>query len=496
MITGRHRLAILGTGSDVGKSVLTSAFCRIFSDRGVRVAPFKAQNMSNNAAVTWDGGEIGRAQYVQAQAARLLPTTDMNPVLIKPTTDTGAQVILHGRVLGDTTAKAWFSNTSRARAEAAAALRRLLAAHEGVVIEGAGSCAEVNLRDRDYVNFDMAHAADAPVLLVADIHRGGVFAQVVGTMQCARPADRARVAGVLINRFRGDLRLFEDGVRWLEQASGLPVLGVIPHLPQLHIEEEDALPLEVPLDPPPRAPDGRIRIGMIRLPHVANFTDFLPFARHPASIDAHWLARPRPLAGYDLLILPGTKNTRGDLAWLRAAGWEPEIRRFHAAGGRILGVCGGYQMLGRTVADPSGVEGPPGADHGISPGLSLLPVDTVMAGTKQVAQVRGRLRTGEPVSGYEIHMGRTTVDAGTAPLWCSADGTPDGAQAGQVAGCYLHGLFDEAAAMAALIGATGAHRDAILSAPGAGAAREAAFDRLAAHVLAHLREGWEEIVGC
>lgn len=461
-------LAVLGTGSDVGKSIITTALCRILVDEGRSLAPFKAQNMSNNAGVTPDGGEMGRAQIVQAEAARLAPHVDMNPVLIKPNTDKQAQVIVLGEVLGNSDAWSYFKDTSRLRAVAEAALDRLITKHGAVVIEGAGSCAEVNLRARDFVNFDMAHAADANVLLVADIHKGGVFAQVVGTLDCLDDRDRSRVAGVLINRFRGDIRLFEDGVRWIEQRTGVPVLGVIPWLPQMNVESEDALPLE-----PPRR--GGVRVGVIRLPHIANFTDFLAVSQHA---ELHWLNQPQSLAGFDLVILPGTKNTRYDLDWLRQVGWDRELAAYSGA---LVGVCGGYQMLGRSIADPRGVEGPPGT----TPGLGYLDVDTEMAGDKHLTRVRGEL-FGAPAVGYEIHMGRTAP--GAEPVFQRADGTWDGARVGRVWGCYVHGLFDEPAALYRVLHALRPDLDlsSLRDAPGREAAREAAYDRLAAHVRANL----------
>ena len=465
-------LAVLGTASDVGKSVLATALCRIHADRGMDVAPYKAQNMSNNAAVTPDGGEIGRAQFVQALAARKVPHTDHNPVLLKPNTDLGSQVVVHGQVLGNKTAREWFSSTGRLRQEAFAALDRLVARHDLVVLEGAGSCAEVNLRARDYVNFDAARRADARVLLVADIDRGGVFAQVLGTLRCLAEGDR--IHGVLINRFRGDPSLFEDGRAWLEREAGVPIVGVVPWFRGFRIESEDAVPLDAVRDPTARPDRARVRVAVLRLPHVANFTDVAPLLDHP-QVDLHWLSRPRSLEDYDLVILPGSKNTRGDLRWLR--GWE-------LGGCRVLGLCGGYQMLGRSVSDPHGVEGDPGTDEG----LGLLPVDTVLAADKRVAQVAGRW--GElALEGYEIHMGVTT---GGAP-WLELDGRPEGAESGRVRGTYLHGLLDAPAVLQRILREARPDLD-IQPRPSMRVQREAAIDALALHVRDALVPGtWERL---
>lgn len=475
-------LAFLGTASDVGKSVLVTAFCRAWSDAGLDVAPYKAQNMSNNAGVTPGGGEMGRAQIVQAQAARVAPHTDMNPVLIKPSSDRGAQVVLHGRVLGERSAAEWFADTTTARREAYAALDRLRARHAHVILEGAGSCAEVNLRARDYVNFDAAGAAGAPVVLVADIHRGGVFAQVVGTLACLEQRDRARVAGVLVNRFRGDPALFRDGVGWLERETRLPVFGVVPWLRGLDIEAEDGLPMEVPVDPPPMVRGDRVRVGVVRLPRIANHTDFAGLARHPG-VALAFASRPRD--DLDLLILPGTKNTRADLQWLEESGWAERIRAWN---GPLVGICGGYQMLGRTIADPDGVEGSPG----VSRGLGRLPVETVMTGEKRLCHAEGRLFGRLAARGYELHVGETRVDPDAEPALMVDRRTPaggegvDGARVGRVWGCYLHGVLDGPAVLDAVLREARPDLEELGSVPDPEAAREAAFDRLAAHVDAHV----------
>jgi adenosylcobyric acid synthase len=439
-------LAVLGTGSDVGKSIVVTALCRIFSDLGVRVAPFKAQNMSNNSFVTPDGGEMGRAQVVQAEAARAAFHTDMNPVLLKPCADTGAQVVLHGRPVGDLSAAEYFTDTSPLFREAKTSLDRLRAAYDLVVMEGAGSCAEVNLRDRDFVNFRMAHAAEAPVILVADIDRGGVFAQVAGTLAVIPPRDRKQVVGIIINKFRGDPALFRDGIAWVEQHTGLPVLGLIPYFRHIEIDSEDGVPLDLLIDPPLEAGHGKISIAVLRLPHISNFTDFSPFCRDP-DVCLHYLVKPRPLNGYDIVFLPGSKNVRADLDWMRRAGWDKRLREYVGRGGRVGGICGGYQMLGTEILDPHGIEGDPGRTEG----LRLLDVTTTLGEEKILARVSGIWEaTGEEVEGYEIHMGITQRLAGTAyairvtsrqgRFIDDIDGAVD--SEGRVWGTYVHGLFD------------------------------------------------------
>lgn len=452
-------LAVLGTGSDVGKSVLTAAFCRIFANQGVDVAPYKAQNMSNNAFVTALGGEIGRAQLVQAVAARKLPHTDHNPVLLKPNTELGSQVVIHGQVVGDLSAKGWWKEMGRLQREAYVALDRLLAAHELVVMEGAGSCAEVNLRSRDYVNFEAAHHAKAPVVLVADINRGGVFGQVVGTLACLDERDRAAVAGVVINRFRGDASLFDDGVTWLEDRTGVPVLGVVPWFRGFRVEDEDAVPLEAVRDPSRPADPEKVRVAVLRTPHISNFTDVQTLSER-GDVELHWLTRARDLTAYDLLVLPGSKNVRRDLAWVQSEFGEA-IAAFR---GTILGLCGGFQMLGRSIADPHGVEG----EIGVSQGLGLLDLETVLAANKTLAQVEGDW-DGTPVRGYEIHMGVT--DGAAWPVHVE----------GRILGSYVHGLLDLPEACNRVLAT--ARPDVTLEAgTSMDAARDEALDRLAAHV--------------
>ncbi|VGO14908.1 Cobyric acid synthase [Pontiella desulfatans] len=435
-------IAFLGTGSDVGKSIVVTAIGRIFKNRGWSVAPYKAQNMSNNSYVTLEGGEMGRAQVVQAEACGIEPHTDMNPVLLKPNTDIGSQVVLQGKAICNALASEFFSDTSKIREPAFESLERLKAKHDLVVIEGAGSCAEVNLRDRDYVNFETAHAADAPVILVADIDRGGVFAQIVGSLAVMPEHDRQRVAGFIINKFRGDASLFDDGIAYLEEQTGLPVLGLIPYYRGIEIDPEDGMPLETVIDPPVRPVPGKINIACLRLPHISNFTDFNPLIRN-AAVSFHYLSKPRNLEGYDALMIPGTKNVRFDLQWLKDTGWEESILGFK---GHILGVCGGYQMLGKQVHDPLGIEGDPGS----SEGFDLLDLETTLEKDKVLSRSQGRFADGTFIDGYEIHMGKTTLGSNANPMVIvssrnrQAVKDVDGAVSpdGRIAGSYFHGLFD------------------------------------------------------
>lgn len=476
-------LCVFGTGSDVGKSWVAAGLCRMFANDGVRVAPYKAQNMSNNAGVTPDGLEMGRAQIVQAHACRLPPHVDMNPLLLKPNTDTGAQVVALGKVLGSMSARDYFRGGAAAeqrRALVHGALDRLKTSYDLIVAEGAGSCAEVNLRNRDLVNMPIAHHGDGAVLIVADIHKGGVFAQCVGTLACMPPEDRARVKGFIINRFRGDASLFEDGRAWIAEQTGIPVLGVVPWSTDIRIELEDGLSPDTVVDGPAPYSRDEFHVAVLRLPHISNFTDFDALERHGARV--HYLARPRDLAAYDLVVLPGSKNTRGDLDWLRAQGWDALLQQRAAAGGAILGICGGYQMLGEQIGDPHGMEGTPGD----TPGLGLLPVRTVMARQKTTQQVRGTLGA-LPVEGYEIHVGETIVD-GEPLLWLDNDDgstRPDGTRRGNIFGTYLHGIFDAAGIVAALLGPLCPEQH-WPDVPSHASWRDEQLDRLAAHLSEHL----------
>lgn len=446
-------LCIFGTGSDVGKSWITAGLCRVFANSNVNVTPYKAQNMSNNAGVTPAGLEMGRAQIVQAIASRQVPHVDMNPLLLKPNTDTGAQVVALGKVVGNMSARDYFRGgpaAVRRRQLVTQALDRLRDQYALVIAEGAGSCAEVNLRDRDLVNMPIAHHSDGQVIVVADIHKGGVFAQCVGTLACMPPHDRARVRGFIINRFRGDPALFDDGRAWIEATTGLPVLGLVPWAADIDIEQEDGLPPDVQVDGPPPVNRSRAHVAVLRLPHISNFTDFDALGQH--DVDVHYLATPRSLEPYDLVIVPGSKNTRGDLAWVRRLGWDALLKDRASRGGAILGICGGFQILGERIVDSHGVEGPPGEVTG----LGLLAAQTVMARKKTTRRSSGMLGNVR-VEGYEIHVGETVV-SGEPMLWLHTEQTDlggrrlDGARSGSVSGTYLHGLFDQPGVVAAILG--------------------------------------------
>lgn len=447
-------LMIQGCGSDVGKSTLVAGLCRLFANRGLTVRPFKPQNMSNNAAVTADGGEIGRAQALQAAACRVPASVHMNPVLLKPQSDIGAQVVVQGRVVGNYKARAFQGLKPDLLATTLDSYGRLAAEADLVLVEGAGSPAETNLRAGDIANMGFAHAADLPVALVGDIDRGHVIAALAGAHLVLDDADRARIKGFIINKFRGDPALFDDGRAEIFRRTGWPDLGMVPWLPPVRfLPAEDAVVLERPAD----AAAGRAKVVVPMLSRIANFDDFDPLRNDPA-IDLQFLPPGAVLPGdADLVILPGTKATLADLAFLRAQGWDVDILAHARRGGRVLGVCGGYQMLGRSVSDPDGVEGPPGS----AAGLGLLDVQTVLAGDKTVRPVTGRLAGGAAFEGYEIHVGRTS-GAGTARPLLTIDGHgPDGAVCadGRIAGAYVHGLFDKASARAALLAPLGVAAD-------------------------------------
>ncbi len=468
-------LMVQGCTSDAGKSALVTALGRWLARRGVRVAPFKPQNMALNSAVTPEGGEIGRAQAVQAQACRIAPHTDMNPVLLKPNSDTGCQVILQGRAIGNQEAAAYHDYKQVAKAAVLDSYARLAARYEAIVVEGAGSPAEINLRAGDIANMGFAEAVDCPVILVADIDRGGVFAHIVGTLALLSASERARVKGLVINRFRGDLALLQPGLSWLEKETGKPVLGVLPYLHGLDLEAEDALPAR----PPPVEAAPRFRVLVPVLPRISNHTDFDVLRRHPG-VDFRFVRLDEAPPPGELIILPGSKSVRADLAALRAHGWEHHLRRHLRYGGKVLGICGGLQMLGRAVHDPRGIEGVPGS----AAGLGWLDLETTLEADKQLRNVGGRLAlAGAPVTGYEIHAGVSRGPALAHPLaWL--EGGPDGALTDDVAATYLHGLFDTPAAADAILAWAGlAHAP---PAPDIGALREAAIERLADAVEAHL----------
>lgn len=467
-------LMIQGCGSNVGKSLLVAGLCRAAVRRGLKVAPFKPQNMSNNAAVTADGGEIGRAQALQALACGLEPVTDMNPVLLKPESETGAQVVVQGRRVATVRAGAYSRLKPQLMAPVLESFGRLRDAFDLVIVEGAGSPAEVNLRAGDIANMGFARAACVPVVLAGDIDRGGVIAQVIGTQAVLDPEDAALVAGFVINKFRGDPRLFDDGYRLIETRTGWRGFGVLPWF-----REAGRLPAEDALDLPSGGGTG-LHIAALAFPRIANFDDLDPLAQEPGV--RLTLVRPGQAIPGDatLVVLPGSKSTRGDLSALRAEGWDVDIMAHMRRGGRVLGLCGGYQMLGRVIADPEGIEGPSGETEG----LGLLDVTTVMTPDKRLTRTQAvHAATGLSVEGYEIHIGRTEGPDRARPF-AHVAGTPEGAVSadGRVTGTYLHGLFTADAFRSAYLTALGAAPSGLAYAAGV----EGVLDRLADHLEAHL----------
>ena len=464
-------LMIQGCGSNVGKSMLVAGLCRAARRCGLSVAPFKPQNMSNNAAVTVDGGEIGRAQALQALACGLPPVTDMNPVLLKPETDVGAQVVVQGKRIATVKARDYAALKPQLMGPVLESFRRLKAAHDLVIVEGAGSPAEVNLRAGDIANMGFARAAGVPVILVGDIDRGGVIAQIVGTQAVIDPQDAATVAGFMVNKFRGDPRLFDDGYRQIESRTGWRGYGVLPWFPQAHL-----LPAEDALDIASTPRTGGVTIACLTLSRIANFDDLDPLAAEPG-VNLIMVRPGEAIPGDSgLVIVPGSKSTRGDLAFLRAQGWDIDLAAHVRRGGHVLGICGGYQMLGAWVHDPDGHDGDPGSTRG----LGLLEVETRMVPDKRLTRVQGRA-LGQPVEGYEIHMGRVQGPDCARPLAHIPE--PEGATSadGRVTGTHLHGLFAGDAFRAAWLARLGAP-----STPGYGAGVEAVLDRLAAHLETHL----------
>ena len=431
-------IMIQGTMSGAGKSLLCAALCRILRRDGYRVAPFKSQNMALNSGVTRDGLEMGRAQIMQAEAAGIEPDARMNPILLKPSSDVGSQVIVNGVARGNMTAKAYFSGKTRLIPDILAAYHSLADEYDIIVIEGAGSPAEINLRENDIVNMGLAELVDAPVLLAGDIDRGGVFAQLYGTVALLEPAERARVRGLIVNKFRGDAALLTSGLRRIEALCGVPVLGVVPYL-RVDIDDEDSLAPRLTA----KSGGGAVDIAVIRLPHISNFTDFAPLAAHGA-LSVRYVERLRELGAPDMVILPGTKSTMADLLWLRQSGLEAAIARLAAADTPVLGVCGGYQMLGEALRDPDGAEGALPSLRG----MGLLPCVTTFAPDKTLTRVRataeGGILDGAALEGYEIHMGVT--EARGAPFCRLEGGAAEGCRVGNVWGTYLHGLFDSGTA--------------------------------------------------
>ncbi|SEB01563.1 cobyric acid synthase [Rubrimonas cliftonensis] len=467
-------LMIQGTGSNVGKSMIVAGLCRAARRRGLSVAPFKPQNMSNNAAVTADGGEIGRAQALQALACGLPPHTDMNPVLLKPETDVGAQVIVQGRRLAKAQARDYAALKPALMPPVLESFGRLRAAHDLVIAEGAGSPAEINLRPRDIANMGFARATDTPVVLVGDIDRGGVIAQIVGTQAVLDHDDAAMIRGFIINRFRGDPTLFDDGYAMIAARTGWRGFGVAPWFAEAwRLPAEDALDVAAPRR------EAGLHVVCLQLSRIANFDDLDPLAQEPG-VRLTMLAPGRAVPGdAALVVIPGSKSTRGDLAFLRAQGWDVDLAAHVRRSGRVLGLCGGYQMLGRSVADPEGIEGPRGQDAG----LGLLDVATAMTLDKRLTETAAvHVATGAAFRGYEIHIGRTDGPDCARPF-ATVDGAPEGATSacGRVAGSYLHGMFRDDGFRAAFLGGFG-----VAASTGYDAGVEATLDALADHLERHL----------
>ncbi|EEW24741.1 cobyric acid synthase [Rhodobacter ferrooxidans] len=472
---GGKALMIQGAGSNVGKSLLVAGLCRAAKVRGLQVAPFKPQNMSNNAAVTADGGEIGRAQALQALACGLAPHTDMNPVLLKPESEMGAQVVVQGRRLATVKARDYAALKPSLMAPVLDSFARLKAGVDLVVVEGAGSPAEVNLRAGDIANMGFARAADCPVMLVGDIDRGGVIAQMVGTKVVLDPLDAAMISGFLINKFRGDPRLFDEGYRLIAAQTGWHGFGVLPFF-----DAASRLPAEDALDLPKGGGSGAFKVACLALSRIANFDDLDPLAQEPG-VSLRMIGAGQAIPGdTDLVIIPGSKSTRGDLAYLRAQGWDIDLAAHVRRGGQVLGICGGYQMLGQVIRDPQGLEGAPGE----TPGLGLLEVETLMTPDKRLTRTQAvHAATGTAMEGYEIHIGRTEGPARARPF-AHVAGAPEGACSldGRIIGSYLHGMFAQDGFRSAFLRQLGAQPSGLAYSAGV----EATLDALAAHLEAHL----------
>ncbi|MBI3710974.1 MAG: cobyric acid synthase [Proteobacteria bacterium] len=480
-------LMLQGTGSHVGKSLLVAGLCRAYTRADLRVRPFKPQNMSNNAAVTADGGEIGRAQALQARACLVPASVDMNPVLLKPQSEIGAQLVVQGRAEGVAAARDYHALKARLLPRVLDSFARIAADADLVVVEGAGSPAEINLREGDIANMGFAEAADVPVVLVGDIDRGGVIASLVGTVALLAAPERARLKGFIVNKFRGDPALFDSGLAAIAERTLLPSLGLVPWFAEAaRLPAEDAVGLDGRAVAFLRDPDRPIRVAVARLPRIANFDDLDPLAAEP-DVALILVTPGQPLPGdADLVILPGSKATRADLDALREAGWDIDLRAHLRRGGRVLGLCGGYQMLGRRIADPDGIEGPAGE----SPGLGLLDVETVLAPAKTLREIRGRdALSGEALNGYEMHMGATAGPDCARPM-LRPEGRSEGARSadGRIEGCYLHGLFATDGYRRAYLNRLRVARGLDAKAGGLAydAEIDAVLDRLAAHLKASL----------
>lgn len=481
-------LMVQGTASSVGKSLLVAALCRYFRQKGLRVAPFKSQNMSNNSFVTTEGLEIGRAQAMQAEACGIAPSVDMNPVLLKCESDHCVQVVTLGKAGASMSGSAYYDYSPQLKPLITGALSRLKEKYDLIILEGAGSPAEVNLQSRDLANMFAAKAADAPVLLVGDIDRGGVFASLIGTMDLLLPEDRSRVKGLIINKFRGNLEILKPGLSIIEQKTGVPVLGVLPFLSGLSLAEEDAATLEAPKE----KSNAPLKIRVVKFPRISNFDDFQPLERESA-IDLQFIEKPENAADTDLLILPGTKSTIADLQWLRAQGFETVLQNRVQKGLPVLGVCGGYQMLGEIIEDPYQVES---KETSIS-GLGLLPITTRFEKEKVTAQVEASVLDGNSlgakglrVKTYEIHMGRVVLRSSAQPLFqvISRNGESvtetEGIVKGPVAGTLMHGLFENKEVCQAFISYLGKRKGLQLSSDDY--SKEAEYDRLAEMIRNHL----------
>lgn len=471
-------IMVQGASSDAGKSTLVAGLCRLLRREGVRVAPFKPQNMALNSAVTVDGGEIGRAQALQAQAAGLEPHSDMNPVLLKPSSDTTAQVVIHGKARANMNARDYHAFKATAMGAVMESYERLRRRYDVLVVEGAGSPAEINLRDNDIANMGFALEANCPVVLVADIDRGGVFAHLLGTLECLAPEERDLVAGFVINRFRGDAGLLQPGLKWLTARTGKPVFGVLPYLQGLHLDAEDAIQTEQLLG---ETEGRRLKVVVPVVPRISNHTDFDPLRAHP-QVEIVFVGPGMAIPRADLVILPGSKSVQADLSFLLQNGWDRELKRHLRYGGKVIGICGGMQMLGTTLHDLHGLEGAVKS----TAGLALLDFETALEPEKRLERVSGTLLLGGGVkaSGYEIHMG-VTRGAALRRAAIDIDGRPDGAISsdGQILATYMHGLFEEPAACSALLAWAGLEeplaRDYRM-------ARERSIDRLADAIAGHV----------
>ena len=488
-------LMIQGTTSDAGKSVLVAGFCRCLKRMGYQVAPFKPQNMALNSAVTADGGEIGRAQALQAQAAGVEPHVDMNPVLLKPSSDTGAQVIIHGKAVSNMQAQAYHDYKKVAMQAVLDSHQRLSQQYQVIMVEGAGSPAEINLHEGDIANMGFAEAVDCPVIIVADIDKGGVFAHLVGTLELLSQSEQNRVVGFVINKFRGDIALLQSGLDWLEARTKKPVLGVLPYLMDLQLAEEDAIQASQTID----QDDIRLRIVVPVFSRISNHTDFDMLRAH-AQIELTFVRQGQKLPPADLIILPGSKHVRADLALLRQHGWDKDIARHLRYGGKVLGICGGYQMLGRNIHDPTGIEGTIGS----SQGLGYLPIHTTMQLEKQLTHSQGKIvlkththnnDSEATVRGYQIHVGNTVRDDNSQAFALLTEGSPDSPQLegcvshdNKVAGSYLHGMFDSPDALQHILAWAGADTDKVDT---YAKQQEHELDRLADACMAHC--DWQKI---